>query len=133
MKRTAILYAILIVILVLAADTRHLGSLRQVYDFPGGDKVGHFVLFGILSLLMNLSVLQGRPAAGMTRSVILYSLLLAGLVGLEELSQQWIPSRTSSVLDLAASYAGIAFFAWLALRIRMRRAIGPEPGPRTHG
>ncbi len=56
MKRWAILCGLAILLIVILADTRRLGFLGVIYDFPNGDKVGHFLLFGLLSLLVNLAV-----------------------------------------------------------------------------
>jgi hypothetical protein len=48
------------------------------------------------------------------------------LIGLEEFSQQFFANRTFSLLDLTASYLGVIFFSWLALRIARRRKKGGE-------
>jgi VanZ family protein len=45
-------------------------------------------------------------------------LILALLIGLEEFSQKFIPERTSSLFDLLASYIGVFFFSWLALKTK---------------
>src|SRR5574341_1017053 len=119
-KRWAVACAIFIVAVVLMADTRRLGFLGVIYDCPFGDKVGHFVLFGGLSLLVNLSVYEAMPQPNI-RSALVANLTIAVLIGLEEVSQLWIRSRTFSLVDLAASYVGVAGFAWLAARIRPRR------------
>jgi len=42
------------------------------------------------------------------------SLLVAVIVSTEEFSQMYIPSRTFSLLDLVADYAGILLFGRLA-------------------
>jgi polysaccharide biosynthesis protein VpsQ len=127
MKWLAIFFGLFIVVIVVLADTRHLGFLYPVYNFPFGDKVGHFFLFGLLSLVVNLNVLV--PASGPLvqsqvenkHKVVKASLILALFVGLEELSQRWFPARTSDLFDLSASYLGIAFFAFSALKIKARR------------
>jgi VanZ family protein len=131
MKRLAIAFGIFIVIIVILADTRNLGFLYSIYDFRFGDKVGHFLIFGLLSLVVNLSVLEtGSPSDASTpasletiRSVIKTCLILALIVGLEEFSQRWFPSRTSDWFDLSASYLGIASFAFLAIAIKTRRSL----------
>ena len=127
MRRWAVLFALVIILLVVLADTGHLGLLSRVYDFPYGDKVGHFVLFGLLSLLVNLAVFEARPQADLRQLAIWTSLALALLIGLEEYSQRWFSSRHSSLQDLAASYAGVIVFAWLAMLIANRKRNPPEP------
>lgn len=129
MRRSAIIFGIFILIIVILADTRHLGGLYALYDFPFGDKVGHFFLFGLLSMAINLSVisteLQPDPSTRPSniRKVIQASLILALFVGLEEFSQRWFPSRTSDVFDLLASCLGITFFAVMALMINKMRSL----------
>mgnify|MGYP000430445259 FL=1 len=50
-------YLFLLVVIVMMADT---STGTQFWAFihalPGGDKVGHFILFGLLSLIVNLMV-----------------------------------------------------------------------------
>jgi hypothetical protein len=118
MKRWAIFFGLFLVAIVILADEGRLGFLHALYDFPYGDKAGHFVLFGLLSLVVNLSVFEARPASDFKRLAVITSLILALLIGLEELSQIWFPARTFDLLDLAASYLGVAFFACLAVRLK---------------
>ena len=111
------LFALFILAIIIGADTNHLPySLDRLYHFPGGDKVGHFVLFGILSFLLNRSALELFPNRDSVRLVLTVSLLLSIGIGLEEWSQALFPSRTVSLIDLAAGYLGVALFAWLAYR-----------------
>ncbi len=56
------------------------------------------------------------------QATIVVCLILAVLIGLEEVSQMWVPARTFSLLDLSASYLGVAFFAWLAGRVKHKTA-----------
>lgn len=121
MKKWAVLFGIFIVAVVVLADTEHLGLVARVYDFPYGDKVGHFVLFGILSLLVNLAAFQQWGKLNRTWLALGVSAVLAILIGLEELSQRLFPSRRASIWDLLASYAGVACFTILALWLAARR------------
>lgn len=121
----AMLYAALIVALIVFADTtEHLGILGRIYSIRYGDKVAHFTLYGILCLLVNLSAFEARPGVNTTLTVIVCSTILATLIGLEELSQLWLPLRHASLTDLASSLLGVATFAWLAVRIWQAR---PRP------
>ncbi len=125
MKRIAFIFGIIIIVIVVLADTRKLGFIGALYDFPYGDKVGHFLLFGLFSLVDNFSVFETRStstastevASDYTRPAIITSLIIAAFAGMEELSQVWFPSRTSSIYDLLASCIGISFFTWLYLRL----------------
>lgn len=89
-----------------------------VLDVPGGDVTAHVVLMGLLSLTVNLAVSRSRRPLG----VVPCTALLLVAVTLEELSQKLIPTRTFSLVDLAASYAGILAFAGLAAWIQSRGA-----------
>ena len=119
-----LLFSFLIVAIVVGADIGRFPTLLQpIYDFPGGDKVGHFILFGILSFLLNKSALAFFPQRAPTRLVLTVSLLLAIVIGLEEWSQSLFPSRTMSLFDLLASYAGVTVFALLAWAQRPKPAL----------
>jgi VanZ family protein len=112
-----LLFSLFIVGIVISANTDHIPDLlKPIYDFPGGDKVGHFILFGILSFLANKSALNLLLNQNPVRLVLTVSLLLSILIGLEEWSQSLFPSRTMSLTDLLASYVGVVVFALLAYR-----------------
>ena len=120
MKWLTILFGLFIILIIVLADTGNLGILQLVNRIPLGDKVGHFTLYGILTLLINLTVFQSVPAQDRRRIAVISGLILALLIGLEEFSQQNFSSRTFSLSDLTASYLGVIFFSWLALRIQRR-------------
>lgn len=112
---TTALFALLIVAIVLGANADVLpGLLERLTNFPGGDKAGHFILFGVLSFLLNKSTLALFPKWEPVRLVLTVSLLLAILIGLEEWSQSLFPARTMSFSDLFASYGGVFVFALAA-------------------
>ena len=115
--------ALALIAIVVAADRETLPLLLQrVYNYPAGDKAGHFVLFGGLAFLATLGFgRRARPVAGM--SVRVSTLVIVALVTLEEASQAWFPGRTASVLDLLASYAGIAAGVAAAKVIERRTAV----------
>lgn len=124
-KWAALAFALLLLAIVIAADR---GTLpRQVmllYDVPGGDKIGHFLLVGIFAFLVSLSV----PLNSTHRpwlNILIAAFTIGLIVAVEELSQARFPSRSASWGDLLSSYAGIAFFCWLAWGLRMRRKIRP--------
>jgi len=110
-----LLFSLLIVTIVILANLDQFPQpIKYLYDFPGGDKVGHFALFGLLNFLLNLSALALYPERNSTRLVLTISLLLAILIGLEEWSQTLFPARTMFAIDLLASYTGVTVFAFLA-------------------
>ncbi len=93
-----------------------LGFLRFINKIPHGDKIGHFVLYGILTLLVDLALFRSFPHLNRHLLVLRVALILALLIGLEEFSQQYFPSRSFDLVDLAFSYLGVIFFSWVALK-----------------
>lgn len=118
MKWLAILFSLLIILIIVLADMGALPHFLQVWnDLPYGDKAGHFILYGILTLLVDLALFRSRPNRSRELLTVTSGLILALLIGLEEFSQQYFADRTFSLMDLAASYLGVIFFSWLASRI----------------
>jgi polysaccharide biosynthesis protein VpsQ len=110
-------WLVAIAFIVYCADRR---LMRPMFAFitahPGLDKVGHFVLVGGSAFLLNLAFgLRQWKALG--RSWLLGSTLIAAAVTIEEFTQLWFPSRSFDLLDLAADFAGIVCFGWLARRL----------------
>lgn len=97
------------------------GALARLYAFPGGDKVGHFVLMGTLALLVNLSLSARRVRIG-SRRLLLGSLVVAIVITLEEATQILLAHRSADVLDLVCSYLGIWVAGYLAVRLTRRSA-----------
>ena len=106
-----LVFFLFICYVIFSADT---GSMPEwmyvIYHFPNGDKLGHFILYGIMAFLMNVSFPNlgcrvGRitlPGGGLVFAV--FSIL-------EEISQSFFASRNSSWLDLACSLLGIMVFS----------------------
>jgi VanZ family protein len=118
MKRLTIGFTLFIILIIVLADTGNLGILAMVYYIPYADKVGHFVLYGILALLINLTLFRSAPQQNRVGLVLVSGLTLALLIGLEEISQRNISSRTFGLDDLSASYLGVIFFSWLAVKTK---------------
>ena len=107
----------LILIIVLDDAGRLPSVLAVFYSFHYGDKVGHFLLMGLMNFLVVLSFPFRRPA-NLARSSLVCSLVVGVLVTLEEGSQVFFSTRTASLSDLASSYAGIILFGILAFWLR---------------
>lgn len=118
MKWLAILFALFIALIIVLADTGNLGVLGFINQIPYGDKAGHFILFGILALLLDLTFIRSLPNRDPKLVALSTGLILAFIIGVEEYSQQFFTSRTFSLLDLVFSYLGVIFFSWMALRIK---------------
>src|SRR5688572_15661087 len=125
MKWLTILFSLFIILIIVLADTGNLGVIAFVYRIPFADKLGHFILYGILALLIDLSLLRSMPSHSRIGIVFLSGLTLALLIGIEELSQQHFSNRTFDLVDLSASYLGLIFFSWLALRMVRTKEIEP--------
>ena len=108
MKYISLLFLIFIIAVIILADNGSLPhSIRAFYDFPGGDKVGHFSLFGLLNFFLTrafLSTNTTRPRGWVTLSI---GLILALFIALEEWSQQFFSTRTLDLLDLLSGYLGL--------------------------
>lgn len=73
-----------------------------------GDKIGHFFIYGILTLLANL-VFKNR-AVFSWKNVPLGTVLVSMFVLVEELSQVFFPRRSLDIRDLIADAFGILCF-----------------------
>ena len=120
MKPLAYLFGLFIAGIIVLADLGMLGVLKFVNRIPFGDRIGHFVLYGILTLLIDLALL--RPPHGLNPNLLVLrvALILALVIGLEEFSQRFFPNRSFDLLDLAFSYLGVIFFSWAAIKIAGR-------------
>lgn len=115
MKYLTILFALFIILIVILADLGKLGMLGFLNRIPYADKIGHFVLYGILTLLLDLTFTRALPHPSRKLLVLRIALILSLLIGLEEYSQQFFAKRTFDLVDLAFSYLGVIFFSWVAL------------------
>lgn len=125
MKWLTLLFTLFIILIIVLADTGNLGILAILYRIPFADKLGHFILYGILILLIDLTLLRSIPARSRSGIVLLSGLTLALLIGIEELSQQYFSNRTFDLVDLSASYLGVFFFSLLALRMVRTKKMKP--------
>jgi len=116
MKWLAILFTLFILLIIVLADTGNLGFLDVIYHIPYADKLGHFILYGILALLINLTLFRSLPNRNRMRVAVVSGLILGLLIGLEEFSQRSFTTRTFGLDDLSASYLGVIVFSWMAVR-----------------
>ena len=93
-----LLFALFIVAIVVVANLDKFPKpLKYLYDFPGGDKVGHFSLFGILSFLLNRSALTLYPKRNPARLTLTVSLLLSEIH--ESMLKQATEYRDTNIHD----------------------------------
>jgi VanZ family protein len=116
MKYISVLFLFFIIAIIILEDSGNLPhSVRAIYDFPNGDKLGHFILFGLLDFFITRAFLSSYPSKPRSWVALSVGLILALFIALEEWSQRFFSTRTSDILDLLASYAGVATFAFLAV------------------
>ena len=114
MRYFAALFLAFIIGLIVLADADLLPDfINAIYDFPNGDKVGHFVLYGLLNFFITRAFLSALPTRRGGWVPLSVGLILAVFVALEEFSQKYFASRTFSLLDLTASLLGIIVGGWV--------------------
>ena len=92
-----------------------------IYKIPGGDKLGHFFLMGILSFLVN-SALITKIKKRYSKYILRGSLFIMAIVTIEEFSQIFLEYRAFSVIDLLFDYLGIILFGYLAHYFQNRQS-----------
>jgi len=127
------LYGAVILAIIGVANV---GGTNAIFHFitviPFGDKLGHFGLFGVLALLVDLAT-RHRDTRLWRLRIPTGPAVLFGLVFLEELSQRWMSTRTFDLGDLSADIVGMTLFVglgrWLAGRRRPEREPECLPSP----
>jgi len=89
---------------------------QYIRGLPYGDKMGHFLLFGLLTLLINGSLRFRRIRIG-SFSLLLGSVLVLVFVAIEEASQGLLPTRSMDIHDFYADCAGIWLFSLISLQL----------------
>jgi hypothetical protein len=96
-------------VIYLANTAQHSVFFEFVASIPYGDKLGHFCLFGLLSLGVNFAF-KLKSFKLVSVNVYAGSAVVLLFVLIEELSQYFIPSRTMDIADLLADIFGIIVF-----------------------
>ncbi len=120
-KILTLIYVLILVGIIFLADINGTNYFSFIRNVPFGDKIGHFLLMGMFSFLLNLA-LKAKTSRLWFFRYLLGSLIVFGLVTLEEFSQIFVRGRTFDLTDLIANYAGIFIFGEIA-RIIYRKAI----------
>lgn len=127
LKWLAFIYTLFLALLVYMADQRQYQFVfRAVRLTPYADKLGHLILMGLFSLLLNLALSCRRVKVGRL-NILKGSLIVAVVVTLEELSQIFVRYRSFDPVDLLFDYTGILLFGQLAsylTRLRLARQEG---------
>lgn len=86
-----------------------------VQSIPASDKVGHFLLFGFLAFLVNLTVVRAGSSVSCHLRATAW---VSGIVLAEECSQIFLPHRNFDFSDILADLAGIILFSAFAYLLR---------------
>lgn len=120
MRKIKFLTGGFILILILIVVIANLGQgpvyFPFIYAVPGLDKVGHLLLTGTLSFLVNI-LLKTDKTNFLSIKILKGSLIIVLVVTLEELSQIFLSYRAFSWLDLAFDLGGILLGGRLAIII----------------
>jgi VanZ family protein len=112
-KWLALLFLLFVLAVILATDSGHLPlPVRILYDFPNGDKAGHFLIYGLLAFL--LAAAFPRPVSWGRLSIPIVILVLMVFIATEEYSQRFFATRTADFIDLICSWAGCLAGSWAA-------------------
>ncbi|HMS43122.1 MAG TPA: VanZ family protein [Pyrinomonadaceae bacterium] len=113
-KILTVVYVCVLAVLIFLADKRATQYLfKPIRNLPYGDKIGHFLLMGFFSFLLNLA-LSARSVKLWKFHYLLGSLIVLVVVTIEEVSQIFIRGRTFDWGDLAADFCGIFIFGEIA-------------------
>jgi VanZ family protein len=121
MKWLTGIYLFILGSIVFMADRREYQPLfRRVREMPYGDKLGHLVLMGLFSFLLNMA-LSCRRVRVWKASLLTGSLIVALVVTLEEVSQLFVRYRSFDPVDLVFDYLGIFSLGLVAYYLKRRR------------
>jgi len=119
MKYITVLFTIFIISVIVLADSGNIPPfIRSLYDFKNGDKLGHFILYGILTFFITRTFLSSLPSKSRSWVTLSIGLTLALGIALEEWSQQFFSARTFDLIDLLASFLGVLVGGWVAFKIK---------------
>ncbi|MGX9463280.1 VanZ family protein [Shewanella sp. A14] len=106
-------FSFIVWVIYLANTGAHSIFFDIIKHIPFGDKVGHMLLFGLLTYVVNLALLSRHFRIG--RLPLYYGTVLVSIFVLsEEISQGFIPSRTLDIIDLVADAVGIILFSYFS-------------------
>ncbi len=84
---------------------------------PYGDKLGHFMLYGTLSIFSTIAFNYKYWLVSYYRLPI-GAIIVLLLAIAEEISQIFLSNRTFDMVDISADIAGIFIFIWLFNKFR---------------
>ena len=116
----AIAFFSFIVWIIYLANTGQNSIFFEFVDIlPYGDKLGHFFLFGFLSLAANFAF-KLKTFSLFSRDIYIGSIIVFSFALIEELSQYFFPNRTLDIIDLIADILGILMFTLLTKLLKKK-------------
>ncbi len=110
-------FSFLLWIIYLANTGRSSVFFDLVKALPYGDKIGHFVLFGTLTLLASLA-LKAKHFFIANKVRLYWGAIAVFAFALgEEISQAFVATRTFDLIDLSADVLGICAASWLVSKL----------------
>jgi hypothetical protein len=107
-RLAALVFGLFIIAAVIIANRGEGSSWWSfIHSIPYGDKIGHIGLFGTLGFLCNLAF-PNFQIRQLPKFITATTFFLLILISLEELSQDFIPSRSCDLLDWLADVIGLA-------------------------
>ncbi len=124
-KIIALVYIFILAGIIFLADLKGTNYFSFIASVPFGDKIGHFCLMGMFSLVVNLA-LNARHFRIWKLNYLLGSVIVFAVVFIEEFSQIFVRGRSFDLTDLLADAAGIFIFGELARFIWKRKSTSPR-------
>jgi len=118
---TFLFIAFVLWVIFMANTGQDIWLFELTRKVPFGDKLGHFLVFGSLTLMANLAT-RGKLMRFKLGSIYWGSLSVLIFVTLEELSQYFVATRTLDLLDYFANLLGILCFTGLSREL-MRKTL----------
>ncbi|NCC51194.1 MAG: VanZ family protein [Spartobacteria bacterium] len=122
MKYTYWIPALLWAALIFYASHMPVTDAPPLFDFPGGDKLLHFGVYGVLSIFLWVALIKGHGLRPMS-ACVLAMLITSAYGALDEWHQSFIPERSVELADWLADTGGGIVFLLLAMRL----ACKPRP------
>lgn len=122
MKIILVVYILILAFIIFLADNKGTAYLLNfMRNIPYGDKIGHFLLMGGFSFVLNLA-LNAKTLKVWKFNYLLGSLIVLVVVTIEEFSQIFVRGRTFDLTDLAADFLGVFLFGEFARFICRRKS-----------
>lgn len=113
---TSLFVAFVLWVIFMANTGQDMWLFEFTRKVPFGDKLGHFFVFGSLTLMANLAS-RGSLIRFKFGSIYWGSLAVIIFVTLEELSQYFFAARTLDLFDYLANLIGILCFTGMSREV----------------